>query len=118
MSRQIRRHAHVFFSELGISNLALFFFTQRAIWRSWHQHLSMRISIRFGIGIGIAKVLFLPDDFFFKFTTQYSFLWLVIQHQYHFAAITYFSKLKIKLFLFCPFKGAHWCSVTHSGFKK
>ena len=34
VSRQIRRHAHVFFSELGISNLALFFFTQRAIWKS------------------------------------------------------------------------------------
>ena len=47
-----------------------------AIWKSWHRHLSISIVI----GIGIAKKLFLPSEFFLKKKVDHlcSFLCLVM----------------------------------------
>ena len=44
------------------------------IWKSWHRHLSIRIFT----GIGIAKNLFLPSEFFFKIEYLCYFLCLVM----------------------------------------
>ena len=57
----------------------------------------------FDIGIGIAKGLFLSNGLFLKLLPQYFFLCLLNRHQYHFAAITYFSTICIlekRLFVF------------------
>ena len=58
---------------------------------NWYRYL--------GISSRIAKLFFLTEDFFFPKklslmpnALQYSFLYLVNQNQYQFAAITHFSK--------------------------
>ena len=51
----------------------------KAIWKSWHQHLSIIIAIRIGIGIVIAKNLFLLSEiFFYKIEYLCSLLCLVM----------------------------------------
>ena len=63
----------------------------KAIWKSWHKHRHCKN--------------FTFNFMFLKFTPQYSLLCLVIQHQHHFATITYSLQFPLH-----PFRGIHWCS--------
>ena len=72
-----------------------------AIWKSWHRHLSISIAI----GIGIAKKLFLPSEFFLN--NRIFMLFLVLSY----GISTNLLQILISLrFPIHPFKGVYWCS--------
>ena len=59
MSRQVRRRAHVYFSELVISN---FLFRLKTIWKPQHHHLSISASV-LAFALTLQKVYFCLTKF-------------------------------------------------------
>ena len=73
-----------------------------AIWKSGHRYLSISIVI----GIGIAKNLFLPSEFFLK-KQNFFFLFLVLSYCISTTLLQILISLRFPIH---PFNSVHWCS--------